>query len=60
MMLEPADALDVIPRIRPVTLKALIDLGMLLTGNAFVHHLKMHHVMAWRRLMALGAVFGSR
>jgi len=60
MMLEPADALDVIPRIRPVTLKALIDLGMLLTGNAFVHHLKMHHVMAWRRLMALGAVFGGR
>ena len=59
-MLEPTDALDVIPRIRPMALKALTNLGMFLTGNAFVHHLKMHHVVAWRRLMALGAVFGSR
>ena len=60
VMFEPADALDVIPRVRPMALKALSNLGMFLAGNAFVHHLKMHHVVAGRRLMALGAVFGGR
>ena len=54
-MLEPADALDVIPRIRPMAQEALVDLCVLLAGDTFVHHLEVHHVVAWRRLMALRA-----
>ena len=42
-----------------MALEALVDLRMLLTGNSFVHHLEVHHVVAWRRLMALRAVLGS-
>lgn len=60
MMFEPADALDVVPRIRPMALEALVNLCMFLTGNGFVHHLKMHHVVTRRRLMALCAVLGGR
>lgn len=60
VMLEPADALDVIPRIRPMAQEALVDLCVLLAGDTFVHHLEVHHVVAWRRLMALRAVLGSR
>ena len=60
VMLEPANALDVIPRIRSMAQKALVDLCVVLAGDSFVHHLEVHHVVAWRRLMALRAVLGSR
>ena len=60
VVLDPADPLNVIERVGPVTKVALVRLSVLLTGDAFVHHLKVHHVMARRCLVALGTIFGGR
>ncbi|MBA7470530.1 hypothetical protein ES707_05817 [subsurface metagenome] len=56
MMLIPSNSLDVIERISSVTEVALVDLGVLLTGDHPVHHDKVPHIVAWRRLMALRAI----
>ena len=56
MMFEPTNAFDIVPRIRSMALEALVNRCMFLTGNGFVHHLKMHHVVTRRRLMTLCAV----
>ena len=56
MVLVPTSAPYVVPRIRLMTQEALVDLGVFLTGDHFRHHLEMHHVVARRRLMALGAI----
>lgn len=60
VMLIPADAPDVVPRIGLMAEIALLDAGMFLPGDLFGHHLEVHHVMAWRRLMALCAVRRGR
>ena len=58
-MFELTNALDIVPRVRSMALEALVNRCMFLTGNGFVHHLKMHHVVTRWRLMALGAVLGG-
>ena len=60
MVLVPTNSLDVVPRGRLVAQVALVDFGVRLTGDLGRDHLKMHHVMARRRLMALSAVLGGR
>ena len=56
MVLVPTDSFDVVPRIRLMAQEALVHLGVFLTSDRFRHHLEMHHVVAWGRLMALGAI----
>ena len=65
MVLVPADALDVIPRIGLMTAIALVDLNVSATwvawairfaSNRLVNHFKVHHVVARRRLVALRAI----
>ena len=60
MMFVPAHALDVVERVRSMAQEALVNLRVFLSGDALVHHLEMHHVVARWRLMALRAVFGNR
>lgn len=60
MVLEPANALDVIKRVRPVAQETLIDRRVFLPGNHPVHHDEVTHVVARRRLMALGALLRRR
>ena len=60
MVLVIAHALDVVPRSRLVALVTLVDFGARLTSHLGRNHLKVHHVMARRRLMALRAVLGGR
>ena len=55
MMLVKADALDVVPRGGLMAEEALIDLGVRLAGHFHGDHLKVHHVVARRSLMALRA-----
>ena len=60
MMLVPSHPLDVVPRSRLMAQVTLIDLGVRLTGDLGRDHLEMHHVVARRGLVALGAVLGGR
>lgn len=60
MMFVPAHALDVVERVRSMAQEALVHLRVSLPGDALIHHLEMHHVVAGWRLMALRAVFGRR
>lgn len=53
MYLYHTDALDVIERVRLVTTEALINARAFLPADHFVHHFKVHHIMARRRLVAL-------
>ena len=55
MMLVKADAFDVVPRGGLMAEKALVDLGIRLAGDFHGDHLKVHHVVARRGLVALGA-----
>ena len=54
-MFVKADSLDVVPRGRLMTEKALADLRVRLARDAHRNHFEVHHVMAWRGLMALRA-----
>ena len=60
MVLVIANAFDVVPGGRLVAQITLVDFGVRLTSDLGRDHLKMHHVMARRRLMALSAVLGCR
>ena len=64
MVLVKTDAFDVIPRVGLMAAIALVDLhisatriarSVRFTGNRLVNHFKVHHVMARRRLVTLGA-----
>lgn len=60
MMLGPAQTFDVVPDSCLMALVTLFDFGTRLTGY-LGHHLKTHrHIMARRRLVTLGAVFGGQ
>ena len=59
-MFVPTHALDVVERVRSMAQEALVNLRVFLPGDAFVHHLEMHHVVTRWRLMTLRAVLGSR
>src|SRR6516162_5670054 len=56
VVLVPAHALDVVPSGRLVAQITLIDSGVVLPGYLHRHHLEMPHVVARRRLVALGTV----
>ena len=69
MVLVPANALDVIPRVGLMTAVALIDLhictawiarSIRFAGNRLINHFEMLHVVARRRLMTLRAVCRAR
>ena len=55
MHLYPALAFDVVKRIGQMARVALIDIRGLLTGKRAIHHLEVHHVVAGRWFMTLGA-----
>lgn len=38
-----------------MTTEALVNARAFFPADHFVHHFKMHHIMAWRRLVALRA-----
>ena len=59
VVLVPPDALDVVPRRRLMARVTLVDLSMLPPRYLHRHHLKVHHVMTRRCLVALGAVGGT-
>ena len=46
---------DIVKRVRLMASIALLDARRFLSGDHLVHHLEVHHAMAWRWLMALGA-----
>ena len=52
-MLKPSYPFYIVEGVCLVAEVALLDAGSPLPRDAFVHHLKMHHVMAGRGLMAL-------
>ena len=54
------DAFDVVPRGRLVAEVALPNLRVFLPCNALVNHFKVHHIMARRCLMTLGAILRAR
>jgi hypothetical protein len=53
-----ADAFDVVPRGCLMAEEALIHLGLLHASGGHGNHFEVHHVMARRGLVALGAVLG--
>ena len=55
MVLVEADTFDVVPRSGLMAEKALIDLGLSHVSDGHGDHFEVHHVMARRGLMALGA-----
>ena len=55
-MLVPAGAQDIVPRGSLVALKTLVDARMRFSGDTRGDHLKVHHIMTGRGLMALGTV----
>ena len=59
MMFVKANAFDVVPRSSQMTEKALIHLGLRHSGSRHRNHFEVHHVMARRSLVTLGAVQGS-
>ena len=68
-MLVPAHAFEAVPRIGLVAAIALVDLNIFATpaalsvissGNFLVNHFEVHHVMTWRRLVALRAIRRTR
>ena len=54
-MFVKADAPNVVPCGRLMAEKALADLRVRLARDAHRNHFEVHHVMAWRGLMALRA-----
>ena len=59
MMFVKADAFDVVPRSCLMAEEALVHLGLLHAGGRHRNHFEVHHVMARRGLVTLGAVQGS-
>lgn len=57
MVFIESDSLNVIPGCGLVAKEALADIRMLDAGHSFGDHVEMHHVMARRSLMTLGAIF---
>ena len=55
VMFEKADSLDVVPRGCLMANEALADLGVFLFSDHHGYHFEVHHVVARRGLMALGA-----
>ena len=69
VMLVPTYAFDVVPRVGLMASIALVNLhicaarvawSVRLPGNHLVNHFKVHHVVAWRSLMALRATRRAR
>ena len=60
MVFDHTHSLDVIPRGRLMTKKALIHFGVRLSRDRRRHHRKVHHVVARRRLMTLRALGRAR
>ncbi len=56
VVLVPAGSHDVVPGGCLMTLLALIDFGVRFSCDAGGDHAEVHHVMAWRGLMALRTV----
>ncbi len=56
MHLEPTNSFDGVEGVGLVTEIALLDAGAALPGDLLIHHRKMHHEVAGRRLVALVAV----
>lgn len=56
MHLEPSDALDVVEGVGLMAKEALLDASSGVPGDASVHHLEVHHVVARRGLVALHTV----
>ena len=54
-MLVKTNATNVVPRSRLMAEEALADLRVRLARDAHRNHFEVHHVMAWRGLMALRA-----
>ena len=59
MVFVKADALDVVPRDRLMAEEALVHFRIGLAGDFHGDHLEVHHVVAGRGLMALGAGLGG-
>ena len=59
MVFVKADAFDVVPRSCLMAEEALVHLGLLHASSRHRNHFEVHHVMARRSLVALGAVQGS-
>ena len=59
-MFVKADASDVVPRGRLMTEETLAYLRVRLARDAHRNHFEMHHVMAWRGLVALRALSVGR
>lgn len=57
VVLIKADAFDIIPRGGLMAEEALIHFGLFHVRDSHRNHFEMHHVMARRSLMALGARF---
>lgn len=55
MVLNPPRPFYVIPRRRLMTKVALVNLRIWLTRQWHGHHFKVHHIVTWRRLVALRA-----
>ena len=55
MVLVAGSAFDVVPRGGLMAEEALVHLGIRLTGDLHGDHLKVHHVVARRGLVALVA-----
>ncbi len=69
MMLVETHAFDIVPRSRLMTNVALLNLNIfatpaalsvILSGNLLVYHFKVHHIVARRGLMTLGATRRAR
>ncbi len=56
MHLEPTNSFDGVEGVGLVTEIELLDAGGALPGDLLIHHRKMHHEVAGRRLVALVAV----
>lgn len=59
MVFVKSQALDVVPRGGLVAKEALVDFGFLYAGFFHGDHLKVHHEVAGRGLMALGTIRGG-
>jgi hypothetical protein len=60
MVLVPADAADVVPSRRLMAHVTLTDLRVWPACYSHRDHVKVHHIVARRGLMTLGAIRGTR
>ena len=59
-MFVETNATNVVPRSRLMTEETLADLRVRLARDAHRNHFEVHHVMAWRGLVALRALSVGR